>query len=378
MKLIHLSDLHIGKRLGEVSLLDDQRHILAQIASIIEGQRPDAVLVAGDVYDKSVPPAEAVTLLDDFLCRIAGRGFPVLLISGNHDSPERLAFGGRLMAGAGVHVSPVYDGQPARVTLRDAHGDVHIHLLPFLKPIHVRRAHPDEEIATCTDAIACALSHMDIDPGARNVLLAHQFVAGAATCDSEELSVGGADAVDAGVLAAFDYVALGHLHGPQNVGSPRVRYCGTPLKYSFSEMRHHKSVTVVHLGEKGALHLETLPLTPLRDMRELRGAFADVMADGFDAGGSREDYLRIVLTDEQDVMEAAARLRTRYPNLLELRYDNARTRMRQAAGAADSVKNRTPLDLFAELYARQNNAPMSAQQTQLMQRIITQAQEDDA
>ena len=377
MKLIHLSDLHIGKRIGEVSLIDDQRHILTQIAGIIRGERPDAVMIAGDVYDKSVPPAEAVTLLDEFLCAVAGQGFPILMMSGNHDSAERLAFGARLMAGAGVHVSPVYSGKAECVTLRDEFGEVRIHMLPFVKPIHIRKAHPDAQIESYTDAVARAIAEMEIDTGVRNVLMTHQFVTGAATCESEEISVGGTDGVDAGVFADFDYVALGHLHGPQNIGGNRIRYCGTPLKYSFSEMRHKKSVTVVHMGAKGDVHLEAIPLEPMRDMREIRGTFAELMAGDGGAGGSKEDYLRIVLTDEQDVMDAAARLRAVYPNMLELRYDNARTRESRAAGMADRVSSRTPLELFAELYERQNNAPMSEAQAQRMRQIIEDAQEDE-
>ena len=234
MKLIHLSDLHLGKRVGEVSMLEDQAYILDRVLDIVDGAGPDALLIAGDVYDKSVPSAEAVTLFDDFLCRLARRKLPVLVISGNHDSPERLAFGARLMEGAGVHLSPVYDGNITPITLTDEHGPVDFWLLPFLKPAHVQRFYPEETIDSCTDAVETAIAHMDIDPGRRNVLLCHQFVTGAATCESEELSVGGTDNVDAAAFNGFDYVALGHLHGPQNVGSGRIRYCGTPLKYSFS------------------------------------------------------------------------------------------------------------------------------------------------
>ena len=248
MKLIHLSDLHLGKRVNEVSMLEDQEYILTQIIQIIDGEQPDAVLIAGDVYDKSVPSAEAVMLFDGFLCRLAKRRLPVLIISGNHDSPERLAFGGRLMEGAGVYLSPVYNGSVSPVTLSDAHGEVHFWLLPFLKPAHVRRFFPDETVESYTDAIRTAIQRMTIDTSARNVLLTHQFVTGAQTCESEELSVGGSDNVDASVFDGFDYVALGHLHGPQNIGSNRIRYCGTPLKYSFSETSHYKSVTVVELG----------------------------------------------------------------------------------------------------------------------------------
>lgn len=262
MKLIHLSDLHIGKRVNEVSMIEEQASVLSQIIGIIDGEHPDAVLIAGDVYDKSVPSAEAVTLLDDFLCRLAERNLPVLIISGNHDSPERLAFGGRLMEGSGIHVSPVYSGNVESVTLSDEHGTVTFWLLPFVKPVHVKRCFPDEAIESYTGAIRAAIGHMGADFSGRNVLLTHQFVTGAATCESEEISVGGSDNVDASVFEGFDYVALGHIHGPQNIGSDHIRYCGTPLKYSFSEAGHRKSVTVVELGEKGCLNVHTVPLPP--------------------------------------------------------------------------------------------------------------------
>ena len=276
MKFIHLSDLHIGKRVNEISMIEDQAYILTQIIRIIDGERPDAVVIAGDVYDKSIPPAEAVTLFDDFLCRLAKRSLPVLIISGNHDSPERLAFGGRLMAGSGIHLAPVYDGIVEPVTLSDSHGDVRFWLLPFIKPVHVKHCFPDAGIESCTDALRTAVEHMGVDFTGRNVLVTHQFVTGAATCESEEISVGGSDNVDISVFDGFDYVALGHLHGPQNVGSSRVRYCGTPLKYSFSEAGHYKSVTVVELGEKNDLRLRTVPLTPRHDLREITGTFAEL------------------------------------------------------------------------------------------------------
>ena len=360
MKLFHLSDLHIGKRVNEVSMLEDQAHILAQILTLVDEERPNALLIAGDVYDKSIPPAEAVSLFDDFLYSVSRRGVPVLMISGNHDSPERLAFGRRMMEGAGVYISPVYAGETTPVTLHDAHGDVHFWLLPFLKPAHVRRFEPEAEIESYTDAVRVAIDRMNVDFSARNVLLTHQFVTGAATCESEELSVGGTDNVDASVFDGFDYVALGHLHGPQNVGSSRVRYCGTPLKYSFSEEKQEKSVTVVHLGEKGALRLEALALRPLHDMRRIRGSFAQLTAQG--TAQTTQDYLHIVLTDEEDVPEAMGRLRQIYPQIMKLSYDNTRTRSDQIVEGAQDVQRKSPLALFEELYEQMNNRPMSEAQ----------------
>lgn len=360
MKLFHLSDLHIGKRVNEVSMLEDQAYILARILSLIDEERPDALLIAGDVYDKSIPPAEAVSLFDDFLYSVSRRNVPVLLISGNHDSPERLAFGRRMMEGAGVYISPVYAGETTPVTLHDAHGDVHFWLLPFLKPAHVRRFEPEAEIESYTDAVRVAIDRMNVDFSARNVLLTHQFVTGAATCESEELSVGGTDNVDVSAFDGFDYVALGHLHGPQNVGGSRVRYCGTPLKYSFSEEKQEKSVTVVHLGEKGTLHLEALALRPLHDMRRIRGSFAQLTAQG--TAQTTQDYLHIVLTDEEDVPEAMGRLRQIYPQIMKLSYDNTRTRSDQIVEGAQDVQRKSPLALFEELYEQMNNRPMSEAQ----------------
>lgn len=375
MKFIHLSDLHLGKRVNEISMTDDQAYILTQIIDIIDAEHPDAVVIAGDVYDKSVPPAEAVTLFDGFLCRLAERKLPVLIISGNHDSPERLAFGGRLMEGAGIHLSPVYDGKVEPVTLSDSHGNVHFWLLPFVKPAHVKRYFPDAGIESYTDAVRVAIEHMDVDFTGRNVLVTHQFVTGAVTCESEEISVGGSDNVDISVFDGFDYVALGHLHGPQNIGSNRVRYCGTPLKYSFSEAGHHKSVTVVELGEKGSLHLQTIPLNPRHDLREIRGTFAELTDKSFYQGTAVEDYLDIILTDEEDVPEAVGQLRVIYPNLMKLSYDNTRTRTNRVIDAAEDVKRKPPLELFEELYEIQNNQPMSEVQRAFARELIESIRE---
>lgn len=370
MKLIHLSDLHIGKRVNEVSMLEDQEYILNQILEAIDLERPGAVLISGDVYDRSVPSAEAVTLFDAFLCSLAERKQQVFIISGNHDSAERLAFGGRLMEDKGIHLSPVYDGNITPIVLNDEYGTVHFWLLPFLKPAHVKRFYPDEGIESYTDACRVAVEKLGIDPVQRNVILVHQFVTGSATCDSEEISVGGTDNVDAAVFEAFDYVALGHIHGPQNIGSERIRYCGTPLKYSFSEAGHQKSITVVELGEKGSFDLRTIPLTPLRDMREIRGSYEEVTAKSFYENTAVEDYLHITLTDEEDVPEAVARLRVIYPNLMKLSYDNARTRSNAVIDSAVDVQKKSPLQLFGELYEQLNGQPMSDIQHDFMQELI--------
>ena len=370
MKLIHLSDLHIGKRVNEVSMIDDQEYILQQILRIIDEEKADAVLIAGDVYDKSVPSAEAVTLFDDFLCELAQRKMPTFIISGNHDSPERLAFGGRLMEESGIYISPVYDGSVSTFTLSDERGEVDFWLLPFLKPAHVKRYFPDAGIESYTDALRVAVEHMGIDTSIRNVLLTHQFVTGSVTCESEEISVGGSDNVDASVFADFDYVALGHIHGPQNMGSERIRYCGTPLKYSFSEANHRKSVTVVELGEKGKLTVRTCPLVPKHDLRDVRGTYEELTAKSYYDGTPVEDYLHIILTDEEDVPEAMGRLRVIYPNLMKLTYDNTRTRNNAVIDSVEDLQRKSPLDLLDELYELQNNQPMSEVQRTYAQELI--------
>lgn len=375
MKFLHLADLHLGKRVNGFSMLEDQAHILRQILAILDDEQPDGVLIAGDVYDKSVPSVEAVELLDGFLTELRARGVPVLLISGNHDSPERLAFGGRVMDSCGIHISPVYDGALAPVTLQDAFGPVHVWLLPFVKPAHVRRWFPDANIESYTDAMAEAVAHMDIDTAARNVLVTHQFVTGGARSGSEELSVGGTDNVDSGVFAPFDYVALGHLHGAQHIGRETIRYAGSPLKYSFSEARQHKSVTVVTLGEKGDVQVRTAALTPLRELREIRGSYDELTARSFyEHTTYRSDYLHLILTDEQDVFDAMSRLRTIYPYLMTLDYDNARTRAAGGMSIPAETERRTPLELFEALYQRQNHRPMSEVQrayiAQLMEQIM--------
>ena len=363
MKFVHLSDLHLGKRVNAFSMLEDQQYILAEIRKIIEQEQPDGVLIAGDVYDKAVPSAEAVSLLDDFLVRLARQNLQVFVISGNHDSPERMAFGGRLMARSGVHLAPVYTGRVEPIMLRDEYGPLALYLLPFVKPAHVRRFFPEREIATYTDALAAAIEEMSVDCSIRNVLVTHQFVTGAARSDSEEISVGGSDNVDASVFSPFDYVALGHIHGPQQIGRETIRYCGTPLKYSFSEAGHQKSVTVVELRGKGDVSVRTVPLVPMRDLVELRGTYEALTFRGFYEGtGYPQDYVHITLTDEEDIPDAVSKLRILYPYLMKLDYDNQRTRAGMLADGAEDVRQKSPLELLEEFYEKQNGQPMSEQQ----------------
>jgi len=303
----------------------------------------------------------------------------VCLIAGNHDSAERLAFGGALMEKSGVHLSRVFDGDIDRVTLKDEHGEVIVWLLPFIKPIHAVHAYDDDAIGEYTDAVRAAIAHMPLDETKRNVLVTHQFVTGASTCESEELSVGGTDQVDASVFDAFDYVALGHLHGPQHVSRETVRYAGSPLKYSFSEANHRKSVTLVTMNGKGDTAIETVPLMPLRDMTQIEGLYDDLAARAFYDGTTlRDSYIHIILTDEEDVPDAIGKLRVIYPHLMKLSYNNRRTREQQIIDAAENVQNKHPLDLFAELYERQNNQPMSDDQRRLVAGLIETIWEGDA
>lgn len=376
MKLMHLSDLHLGKRVSEFSMLEDQEYILSRILELVAEEAPEALVIAGDIYDKSVPPAEAVQLFDRFLYRLSGLSVQVFVVSGNHDSSERMAFGGRLMDKSGIHMSPVYAGTAEPVTLRDQYGPVDIYMLPFLKPAQVRRFFPDAEIGSYTDALQAAIDALPLRPERRNVLVSHQFVTGATRSDSEEISVGGADNVDASVFQSFDYVALGHIHGPQSVGRETIRYCGTPLKYSFSEAGHRKSVTVAELLEKGHVNLRTLPLTPMRDMRELRGTYLELTAKSSYAGTCREDYLHITLTDEEDIPEVLGKLRAIYPNLMKLDYDNARTRASGDLPEAGPPVLKSPLELFSQFYEKQNNRPMDEAQLRLSQSLMEEIWEE--
>ena len=375
MKLIHLSDLHLGKRVNEYSMLEDQEFILKKIINIVDDEKPEGVIIAGDVYDKPVPSAEAVQLFDSFLSSLARRQLQVFVISGNHDSSERIAFGSKIMDASGVHMSPVYDGKVSPIPLEDEHGTVDVYMLPFFKPISVRKFAGDE-ITTYTDAMKFAVSQMNINTKNRNVLVAHQFVTGAKTCESDTVSVGGADNVDASVFDGFDYVALGHLHSPQNCGSIHIRYCGSPLKYSFSEANDKKSVTVVELAEKGEVTCREVPLIPKRDMVELKGTYEELTAKSYYENKTwQEDYTHITLTDEQDVPEAIGKLRAVYHNLMKLDYDNTRTQSNSEIDAVADLEKKSPLEIFSEFFELQNNKEMTSEQTEFMRKLISEVWE---
>lgn len=372
MKFLHISDLHIGKRVNEFSMIEDQKYILTQILHETEQEKPDGILISGDVYDRTIPTAEAVQVFDAFLTRLSEQKVPVFIISGNHDSAERLAFGSSLMGKSGIYFSKVYDGTVEKIPMQDAYGTVWIYLLPFLRPSTVRHALPEraEEVQSAADAVRIALEQTKIDDEERNVLLVHQFVTGAKRCDAEELQVGDVDQIPAELFASFDYAALGHIHSPQKVGRETVRYCGAPLKYSFSEAGQEKSITVVELKEKGSVELRTIPLKPLHDLRKIRGTYLEVTAKSFYENSDCEDYLQVTLTDEEDVPDGMAKLRTIYPNLMRLEYDNKRTRSNTEVRAAERVEEKSELELFQEFYELQNNQPMTEVQEQFVEELL--------
>ncbi len=376
MKFVHLSDLHLGKRVNGYSMIEDQKYILLKILNVIDEQKAEAVVIAGDVYDKPIPPTEAVQLFDDFLFRLVERNLQILVISGNHDSPERIAFGSRFMDKSGVHMSQVYNGKNDLVELKDKYGKVNFYMLPFVKPSNVRRFFEDEEINTYTDAVRVAVSHMNVNKKARNVIITHQFVTGAQRSESETIAVGGTDNVDSYVFDDFDYVALGHIHGPQNVGKNTVRYCGTPLKYSFSEISHKKSITVVEMKEKGNVKVSTVELTPKLDIREIKGTYEELTFKKNYENTNTEDYLHIILTDEEDVADAVAKLRCVYPNLMKLDYDNTRTRNSLALTQAEKTEKKTDTELLSEFFEKQNGKPLSDEQLEYAANLFEQIKEE--
>ena len=373
MRLLHCSDLHLGKRVHECSMTEEQRHILKQIASIAVAQQVDGIIIAGDLYDKLVPSIEAVGLLDEFLTSLWEQHLPVYLISGNHDSPERLSFGTQLLEQNDVYLAGVFTGKAQHLSLQDAYGALELYLLPFIKPAVVRSFYPEESIETYEDAVRVVLSHSDIDPQKRNVLVAHQFVTNNGReperSDSETLSVGALDQVDVSLFDGFDYVALGHIHGPQKIGRETVRYCGSPLKYSFSEWRHKKSVTIVELKEKGIVLLEQVPLVPIHDLREIRGTLSSLLQPEVVAQGDPQDYLRVILTDEIPPYDPLGQLRQVYPNLLRLDFERNEIAAMESITAAQDVEEKTIMELFSDFYEMANDRSMNEAERAVMEQI---------
>lgn len=377
MKIMHLSDLHIGKKVNEYSMLQDQIYILKEILRIIDNEKVETVIIAGDVYDWSLPPNEALELFDEFLYQLSSRNVNVFVISGNHDSPERISYGGRMMTENKIFLSPVYDGNVKPITLNDDYGEVNFYLLPFVRPADIRRYFPDENIENYTDAVKVAIDNMNVDFSERNILVTHQFVTGAELSESEDIIVGGTDNVSGEVFDGFDYVALGHIHREQTVGKDNIRYCGTPLKYSFSEAKNIKSVTILDFNDKGNIEYSKIPLTPFRDMREIRGTYYELTLKSNYESTNTEDYLHITLTDEEDIPDAIGKLRPIYPNIMKLDYDNLRTRGSGTVDAIENIESKSPFELFADLFKQQNNQDMSEEQEEIMRNLIDKIWEEN-
>lgn len=377
MKIMHLSDLHIGKKVNEYSMLQDQIYILKEILRIIDNEKVETVIIAGDVYDRSLPPNEALELFDEFLYQLSSRNVNVFVISGNHDSPERISYGGRMMTENKIFLSPVYDGNVKPITLNDDYGEVNFYLLPFVRPADIRRYFPDENIENYTDAVKVAIDNMNVDFSERNILVTHQFVTGAELYESEDIIVGGTDNVSGEVFDGFDYVALGHIHREQTVGKDNIRYCGTPLKYSFSEAKNIKSVTILDFNDKGNIEYSKIPLTPFRDMREIRGTYYELTLKSSYESTNTEDYLHITLTDEEDIPDAIGKLRSIYPNIMKLDYDNLRTRGSGTVDAIENIESKSPFELFADLFKQQNNQDMSEEQEEIMRNLIDKIWEEN-
>lgn len=373
MKFMHLSDLHIGKRVNEFSMIEDQSYILQKILELADEEKPDALLIAGDVYDKNLPTIEGVNLLDDFLSGLHKRKIPVFMISGNHDSADRLNFASRILRNNDVYIAGTYQGEIARFTIKDGHGPVNIYLLPFVKPAIASIYH--EGIESYHDAVKAILGAVQINKAERNILVAHQFVTAGDTSpecsDSENISVGGLDNVDASVFDDFDYVALGHLHGPQRIGRDTVRYAGSPLKYSFSETNQKKSVTMVTINSKEEIKQEYIPLIPLRDMRQLKGPIDEILNPKNYRNGSTMDYIHVTLTDEEEIYDAIGRIRSIYPNVMRIDFDNSKTKPNETAKlVAEDVVRKDPLSLFEEFFKNQNNVTMSDEQNEIMKKLL--------
>lgn len=377
MKIMHLSDLHIGKKVNEYSMLQDQIYILKEILQIIDDEKVETVIIAGDVYDRSLPPNEALELFDEFLYQLSSRNVNVFVISGNHDSPERISYGGRMMTENKIFLSPVYDGNVKPITLNDDYGEVNFYLLPFVRPADIRRYFPDENIENYTDAVKVAIDNMNVNFNERNILVTHQFVTGAELSESEDIIVGGTDNVSGEVFDGFDYVALGHIHREQTVGKDNIRYCGTPLKYSFSEAKHIKSVTILDFNDKENREYSKIPLTPFRDMREIRGTYYELTLKSSYESTNTEDYLHITLTDEDDIPDAIGKLRSIYPNIMKLDYDNLRTRGSGTVDAIENIESKSPFELFADLFKQQNNQDMNEEQEEIMRNLIDKIWEEN-
>lgn len=376
MRFLHLADLHIGKRVNGFSMIEDQKFVFEQVYNVIENEKIDGIIMAGDIYNKPVPSAEAVKLFDEMLTRLVSINLPIFVISGNHDSAERIGFGSDILSAAKVYMSRVYNGNLQKIELEDDYGKINVYLLPFIKPATVKNIYKEAEIKDYDDALEYVLSQEKIDKTKRNVIVSHQFVTGALRSESEEVSVGGLDNVSVENYEAFDYVALGHIHRAQQMGRESARYAGTLLKYSFSEEKHNKSMTIVDLKEKGNIEIKEIPVKPLHDLKTIKGKFSKITSEEFYKELKKEDYYRAVLTDEDDILNAIGKLKSIYPNLMSMEYDNTRTRSYSVVDNVETGETKSPLDYFEEFFEKQNGRKMSEKQRNYLLEILGEAREE--
>lgn len=383
MKFFHISDLHIGKKLRETDFLPEQIYILDQIVEAVDKEKPDGILIAGDIYDRSVPPAGAVHVFDDFLTKLSQRNIHIFIISGNHDSPERLNYAKELLGKHKVYIGGTFQGALDKIELTDEHGKCNIYLMPYIKPSMVLNYKKDIEIATYEEAAKIVINDSDINTVERNILVAHQFVTNQGIepekSESEIISIGGLDNIDVSVFNPFDYVALGHIHGPQKIGRETIRYCGTPLKYSFSECNHKKSITCIHMKEKGDIEISLIPLVPRKDLRIIKDTLNNLLTLDKYTSLNNEDFIKAIITDEEDVFDPIGKLRTKYPNVLLLEVENNKSSISEYAASLPKgeVASRNPMDLFTEFYFNQNNVEINENQKNILLDIFEEMGEKD-
>ena len=370
MKIAHISDLHLGKTLHNFSLIEDQEYILNQIVQKIIENKVEVLLVAGDIYDKNVAPEAGIKLFRKFLNDLVNINIKVMVISGNHDSAERLTFGGEFMTDKGIFFSKVYDGNIEPIVLKDENGSVNFYLLPFIKPSIVQHYFPDEKIESYEDAVSCAVKQMELNSSERNIIVAHQNILSAERCESEENVIGGLDAVSDQIFKDFDYVALGHIHKQQEIGKSKVMFSGTPLKYSVSELDHNKVMPVITLGKKSEKDIELVPLVPKRELRQIKATFDEIMKNSKNDPYNAEDFIDVILTDENDVLDAISTLRSVYPNILKITYDNKATKAAESVEKFDAVDEKKPLDVFEAFYKARRGTDMDDMQKEYIQSLI--------
>lgn len=370
MKFFHISDLHIGKIVNGFSMLEDQKFVIKQILEKIDTEKPDAVIIAGDVYDKTTPNIDAVSLLDYFLTALLDKKVAVFCISGNHDSAERLEFGNQILRNNKIYIEGVFRGEMKKITVEDEYGKIHFHLLPFVRPSNVRNFYKEEKINSYEDAVRTIILSSEINKEERNILISHQFILPITgeidRSDSETESLGGINSISSKILEDFDYVALGHIHRPQKVGKDYIRYGGSPLKYSFSEVNHKKAVTVVDIKEKGNCEISNFKLTPLYDMRKIKGPFKELISDEIVNGNNKYDYLHITLTDEEEIVDAIGKLRVYYPNIMELSFENSRTKYDGDLSNLNLIEKKSPMEIFNEFFKEQNGKELISSQEEII------------